>query len=222
MLGFDLKKKPIDEDLEEPVESVKSVGPVEHAGPKSSTIIGVCISIVLILFVIVVYKFVIGRPNTAKANAKSPIVTATPNTTTAVKGIDVGTEGATKAGLPDLNTGGTSTNTKVLDKTAEFLKDLNHKDIKPEYVVKTITKITDFINYEKKRASTADGLELYWLDAVYKDRPYKVQVPFQIFKELEPKGITVVDLEILNLSDNSQVVSYMSVRSDYKRLLERK
>lgn len=101
-----------------------------------------------------------------------------------------------------------------------MVKDLNGISLIQNYTVGKITTVVDFVNYKKHRAITADGMELLWLEVDYKGKPYKVTVPFKIYKELDPEGITVVDIEVLNLGNGNQVISYMSVRSDYKTKLE--
>lgn len=101
-----------------------------------------------------------------------------------------------------------------------MVKDLNGISLIQNYTVGEITTVVDFINYTKHRAITADGMELLWLEVDYKGKPYKVTVPFKIYKELDPEGITVVDIEVLNLGNGNQVISHMSVRSDYKKKLE--
>lgn len=124
------------------------------------------------------------------------------------------------AGVPNLYGNKNDTNTLTPEPTDNITANLNKQPIDSNYKIVEIKTVTDFINYEKHRAITAEGLEFYWLEATYKDRPYKVQVPLSIAKELETKGITVVDVEVAVLEDKSEIVTYMSVRKDAKNLLE--
>lgn len=124
------------------------------------------------------------------------------------------------AGVPNLYGNRNDTNTLTPEPTDNITANLNKQPIDSNYKIVEIKTVTDFINYEKHRAITAEGLEFYWLEATYKDRPYKVQVPLAIAKELETKGITVVDVEVAVLEDKSEIVTYMSVRKDAKNLLE--
>lgn len=101
-----------------------------------------------------------------------------------------------------------------------MVKDLNGLSLIQNYTVAEVKTVTDFINYKKHRSVTSDGMELLWLEADYKGKPYKVTVPFSIYKELEPEGITVVDMEVLDLGNGSSVISYMKVREDYKKKLD--
>lgn len=101
-----------------------------------------------------------------------------------------------------------------------MVKDLNGLSLIQNYTVAEVKTVTDFINYKKHRSVTADGMELLWLEADYKGKAYKVTVPFSIYKELEPEGITVVDMEVLDLGNGSSIISYMKVREDYKKKLD--
>ena len=65
----------------------------------------------------------------------------------------------------------------------------------------------------------SDGMELYWLEVTYHDKPYRVQVPFYVFKDLDDKGICVVNMEVLTLDGGEKVISYMQVVYDYQNLI---
>lgn len=98
---------------------------------------------------------------------------------------------------------------------------MNGNTVATNYTVVQSETITDFITYTKHRAITGDGVEFYWLEAVYKKQPCKVQVPYSIYSKLDDEGITVVDAEVLTLDNGSQIVTYMSVRKDAKDLLDK-
>lgn len=80
--------------------------------------------------------------------------------------------------------------------------------------------VKDFANYEAKRAILADGMEMYWLEIQYKNKPYRCQVPYYVFKDLETTGICVVEIEVLTLEGGEQVISYMQVVTNYEGLGE--
>lgn len=107
-----------------------------------------------------------------------------------------------------------------------FTKDLNGNKVPEHYDIADIKTVVDFVSYTKKRATTDTGIELYWLDATYKGRKCKIQVPFKIFKELDPVGVTVVDVEVTMIpnadtsKDPYEIVTGFTVRSDYKEVLE--
>lgn len=122
-------------------------------------------------------------------------------------------------GLTDLQNDSTMTNGADVEKDT-MVTDLRGISVIPNYTVQEIQTVTDMVNYTKHRAITADGMELLWLEVTYKEKEYKVTVPFKIFKELDPSGITVVDMEVLNLANGSQIISHMKVREDYKNKLE--
>lgn len=129
---------------------------------------------------------------------------------------------AINPGLPNTENGQNKVNNGKLTPSGDFLKDVNGNQIPANYEVKQVKEETDFVNYEKRRGVTGDGVELLWLDAEYKGIPYTVQVPFKIWKELDPKGITVVSMEVLYLDQDRKVISFMSVKENYKELLEKK
>ena len=128
-------------------------------------------------------------------------------------------DGAINPGLPNFNDSEQGTTTATVFSATDFIKDLNGVDVPAVYNVKSRDYINDFVNYEAKRAIMADGLELYWLEVTYNDKPYRVQVPFYIFKDLKQKGICVVEIEQLTLEGGEKIISYMSVVYDYANMI---
>ncbi|WP_394861653.1 hypothetical protein [Paraclostridium bifermentans] len=129
-------------------------------------------------------------------------------------------QGNVNPGLPDTKNGNKMTNGGEMSDPKGFISDVNGNKIPKDFVVQRVADETDFVNYIKRRGITGDGVELLWLDAQYKGIPYSVQVPFKIWKELDPQGITVVDMEVLYLENGAKVVSYMKVKDNYKEILE--
>ena len=123
-------------------------------------------------------------------------------------------------GIPNFYSAGDEENDEKLYDPSLITKDLNGNTVATNYKVISSEEVTDYINYKKFRASTGNGLEFYWLEAEYKGQPYKVQVPFSIYSQLDESGITVVDMEVLTLEDNAKMITYMSVRENAKSLLE--
>lgn len=144
------------------------------------------------------------------------------NNSTVTPGASMDDTNAINPGLPNTENGQNKVNNGKLTPSGDFLKDVNGNQIPSNYEVKQVKEETDFVNYEKRRGVTGDGVELLWLDAEYKGIPYTVQVPFKIWKELDPKGITVVSMEVLYLDQDRKVISFMSVKENYKELLEKK
>lgn len=107
-----------------------------------------------------------------------------------------------------------------LSSVNDFVKDLDGNDIPSTYHISNRSYTKDYVSYVRRRAVTDDGMELYWLDIVYKDHNYKVQVPFYVFESLEEKGICVCTMEVLTLSNGSKVISYMEVLKDAASRLE--
>lgn len=130
------------------------------------------------------------------------------------------TERDTKAGAPNLNSNTTDEN-KAKVTGDELVTNLNGQSVATNYKVKNIQTVRDYINYTKYRTVTGTGLEFYWLNATYKENTYIVQVPYQVFKELDDVGITLVDVEVTTLDDgnNSEIVTYMNVVKNSKSII---
>lgn len=131
----------------------------------------------------------------------------------AKENVDIGIPGLTGTGAPE--------NEGTIVSPELILKDINGNQVNPNYTIVSNDTITDFINYTKYRTTTGDGLEFYWLEATYKDKPYKVQITYSVYSKLETTGITVVDMEVLTLDDDTKIITYMNVRKDAKNQLQR-
>lgn len=129
--------------------------------------------------------------------------------------------GEVSTGIPNLYGTGKTENNSPVTSSDKILKDLNGNTVAVNYNVMSSETVTDFVSYTKHRAITGDGIEFYWLEAVYKKQPCKVQVPYSIYSKLDDEGITVVDAEVLTLDNGSEIVTYMSVRKDAKDLLDK-
>lgn len=125
-----------------------------------------------------------------------------------------------RPGIKDIANGTNTQQNSDAEKDV-MVKDLQGISVIPNYTVSKIETVVDMVNYKKHRAITDDGMELLWLDANYKGKSYRITVPFKIFKELDPEGITVVNMEVLHLENGNQIISYMNVREDYKSKLEK-
>lgn len=97
---------------------------------------------------------------------------------------------------------------------SDYIKDLNGVDVAAVYNVKNASYVYDYVNYEKRRAIIDDGMELYWLEATYQGKKYRIQTPFYYFKNLSPSGICKVEMEILTLEGRGKIISYMQVVED--------
>lgn len=115
-------------------------------------------------------------------------------------------EGDTDYGKSDKN----KTTAKVYSES-DFIKDLNGKDVSAVYSVKSRDYVKAHVSYTAKRAIMDEGMELYWIDVVYKKKKYRVQVPFYYFKDFDDTGICRVEIEVLTLENGGQIISYMQV-----------
>lgn len=124
-------------------------------------------------------------------------------------------------GLPEFDPKENGQTTAVVYSASDYIKDLNGLDIPAVYEISTRTYVRDFVNYEAKRAIIADGMEMYWLEILYEGKPYRCQVPFYIFQNLDTTGICVVEIELLTLAGGEQVISFMQVVTDYTDLINK-
>lgn len=118
-------------------------------------------------------------------------------------------------GVPNFNTNTNMTSDTSVENYNNFVKSVDGKDVEVDYTVSRIDTVSDFVNYTKHRGVTGTGIELYWLEATYLDRPYVIQVPFSVFKELGDTGIVPVQVEVLYLKDGSKIISYMEIDTEY-------
>lgn len=102
------------------------------------------------------------------------------------------------------------TTSKVFDPD-DMLKDINGVDISATYNVISRDYVYDYVSYTAKRGIIDDGMEIYWLEAEYCGKKYRIQVPFYYFKDFSEKGVCRVQIEVLNIEGGGKVISYMQV-----------
>lgn len=93
----------------------------------------------------------------------------------------------------------------------DFVKDLDGNDVKAVYNVKDRKYVKAHVSYTLHRAIIDDGMEMYWIDIVYKKKKYRCQVPFYYAKDFDDTGVCRVEIEILNLEGGGEIISYMQV-----------
>lgn len=103
------------------------------------------------------------------------------------------------------------TTTAKVYSTDDYLKDINGVDISAVYNITSRDYVYDYVSYVAKRGIIDDGMEIYWLEADYKGRKYRIQVPFLYFKDFDEKGVCRVQIEVLNIEGGGKVISYMQV-----------
>lgn len=107
-----------------------------------------------------------------------------------------------------------STKSETVSKTFnpdDMIKDINGVDISATYNVTSRDYVYDYVSYVAKRGIIDDGMEVYWLDATYAGKKYRIQVPFYYFKDLNAQGVCRVQMEVLNIEGGGKVISYMQV-----------
>ena len=123
-------------------------------------------------------------------------------------------ENAIDPGVADYSTSTQNTTTSRITDPDETLKDINGVDIKATYNVLSRDYVYDYVSYTAKRGVIDDGMEIYWLEADYHGKKYRLQVPFYYFKDFDEKGVCKVQVEVLNIEGGGKVISYMQVVSD--------
>ena len=121
---------------------------------------------------------------------------------------------AINPGIADYDNSDKNKTTPKVYSDTDFVKDLNGVDVSAVYNVQNKEYIQDYVNYETRRAIIDEGMEMYWLEAVYKGKKYRLQVPFYYFKDLDESGICKVEIELLTLEGGAKVISYMQIISD--------
>ena len=104
-----------------------------------------------------------------------------------------------------------STTTPKVFNPDDMLKDINGVDISATYNVISRDYVYDYVSYTAKRGIIDDGMEIYWLEAEYCGKKYRIQVPFYYFKDFSEKGVCRVQIEVLNIEGGGKVISYMQV-----------
>lgn len=132
------------------------------------------------------------------------------------------TDSNKKAGIDNLQSDTQHKNTSSVESSDNLTTDLNGKPVPSDYQIKTIKTVTEVVGYTKHRVVLGNGLEFYYLDVDYKGQPYKVQIPFAMFKELSSDtGYVVVDAEDTTTTTNQEIITYMAVRKDQKSYLDK-
>lgn len=204
---------------DEQIEETKSPRPKSPRNGKSNsnstpvnqkTVIIGCSAIVLALLALTI--------GIASSKSKTPkTASVQPATVTQQQ-----TDSNKKAGIDNLQSDTQHKNTSSVESSDNLTTDLNGKAVPSDYQIKTIKTVTEVVGYTKHRVVLGNGLEFYYLDVDYKGQPYKVQIPFAMFKELSSDtGYVVVDAEDTTTTTNQELITYMAVRKDQKSYLDK-
>lgn len=117
-------------------------------------------------------------------------------------------------GAPDYENSSKSHTTAQVFDTDDYLKDINGVSISATYNVVSRDYVYDYVSYTAKRGIIDDGMEIYWLEAEYEGKQYRIQVPFYYFKDFSEQGVCRVQIEVLNIEGGGKVISYMQVVGD--------
>lgn len=206
-------RKPVDkpkaeQEAEEVVDDLTSATDEKVSSSPNMKVI--VIGVAAIILIVILLSQVFGnRTKTNEASTDAEPTTSSETVSTNTTGISA--EDEIVPGAPDYSKSENTMTTGDIHDASEYIKDLNGLDISAVYNVASIDYVDDYVSYETRRAITDDGMEMYWLEADYKGKKYRVQVPFYYFKDLGTDGICRVRVEVLTLSDGGTVISYMRV-----------
>ena len=87
-------------------------------------------------------------------------------------------------GLPNMNVNTNMTSDTPVTDYKDFVSSIDGKQQDVNYEVSRIETAIDFVNYTKRRGVTGTGVELYWLEADYKNRPYVFKFHLKYLRNL--------------------------------------
>lgn len=198
-----------DDDEDEIIQESLKTDSKKGISPVMMTLVGV------ILVLVIIVGFVVLRNTFSRE--EDPIPSSPPQ----IESTDPGPTGPDSPGIGTQDfTGDTNmTSNSVLTDPDNFVKDLYGLTLQTDYTVSAIQSAADLVNYKKCRGTWGGGIELYYLDVIYRDTKYVIQVPFKYYKELDDEGIVPVKMEVLRIKsatsdDYLSVISYMTLDED--------
>lgn len=196
-------------------ESEEDVGLDSDTNAKKLGVIAAIAVVVIVIGFLVIPNFTSKTPDPVVPDAE----TTTPDPVDNTDPVDDTTDDTTNTTTDDRNfvTGDpdykaeTNQTTDHLDSADSFVLNLQGESVPVNYTVKTREYVKTHVNYVARRAVIDEGMEMYWLDITYKRKKYRAQVPYYYFKDLEEEGICRMELEVLNLENGGQIISYMQI-----------
>lgn len=222
-IGMQKKVKPSPKKTSEPKQDnqVDGVDVIDTSKSKVDTkyvAIGAgAIVVVLLLFLILTRKPT--EPETeveAPTTEKAETVEAQDDTVAedVVQDSTQQVEVESNIGVRDLWDDGIYDTPEKVYSASDFISDINGNSVSAIYNVSEKNYITDYVSYVSKRAIVDDGMELYWLEAEYNNKNYRIQIPYQYYVNLGESGICKVNMEVLTLEGGGTIISYMQVIND--------
>lgn len=86
----------------------------------------------------------------------------------------------------------------------DFRKDFTNTGVPENYVTPIeIVGVNESVSYVKHRTVTGNGIDVYWVDAVYKSQKTVFTVPYYIWRTLAPEGVMDVVVEVITDADKN-------------------
>lgn len=206
-------RQPLLEEDDSDVDEIINSSVKEKGKPQTALVLALGIGIV-VLVVLLFLLFRLGSKNkeviTDKPGSDNTIIVSTESNP------PVESEEPLGVGVQDFTQDTNMTTSDTLTDPEEFVQDIYGLTTRVDYTVDEIIEAADFVSYTKHRGTFGHGLEIYWLEATYKESEYVIQVPFKYYKELDDVGIVPVKMEVLRVKSNADgsmltIISYMSL-----------
>lgn len=94
--------------------------------------------------------------------------------------------------------------------TFTFREDFSQVD-QPEIFVLPI-KIdvaSDSMSYTKHRSVTSPGIEIYWLEGVFRNRNVVTTIPYSLYQQIPSTGVISVEVEVVTDANKSITITHM-------------
>ncbi|MFF2798080.1 DUF3149 domain-containing protein [Lysinibacillus xylanilyticus] len=92
--------------------------------------------------------------------------------------------------------------------SGDFRKDFVNTDSPENYALPIkIAAVNDSVSYTKHRTMTDDGMDMYWVDAMYKSKKTRFTVPYYIWQTLAPQGVMDVITEVVTDAEGKTFVT---------------
>lgn len=90
----------------------------------------------------------------------------------------------------------------------------------PPFKANEILQQKVFLSYTKYYTTSQSGVYSFWLEADYHGKNYQVGVPFDIYRQLEPNGIVLAEMETVMTPKGEKIITGFRINEDFHEPLE--
>lgn len=95
----------------------------------------------------------------------------------------------------------------------DFRKDFTNQSATETYAEPVeIMTVNDSVSYVKHRTMTDDGIDVYWVDAVYKEKDTTFTVPYYVWRTLAEQGVMDVVVEVVTDANDKVFIASITAR----------